>query len=198
MFLVDTGAVASFLTDKFKKAKHFRDHEIPEGFRAANGLALELCGSLTMRLKIASEYMRHTFLVAAVGLNMLGFDFLSAHKLVLLHDLVRLELYVPQPEPTLPQNLLDLGARVYKENCAQCHGSTGAGDGTAVSELRIAPSNFRTGRPTLGETLRVLRNGIDGTQMAPWGADTNGRLSEAELSAVAYYVRSLLVVQSPD
>ena len=107
-------------------------------------------------------------------------------------------LYVPQPEPTLPQNLLDLGARVYKENCAQCHGSTGAGDGTAVSELRIAPSNFRTGRPTLGETLRVLRNGIDGTQMAPWGADTNGRLSEAELSAVAYYVRSLLVVQSPD
>ena len=34
VFLVDTGAVASFLTDKFKKAKHFRDHEIPEGFRA--------------------------------------------------------------------------------------------------------------------------------------------------------------------
>ena len=42
--------------------------------------------------------MRHTFLVAAVGLNMLGFDFLCAHKLVLLHDPVRLELYVPQPE----------------------------------------------------------------------------------------------------
>ena len=91
----------------------------------------------------------------------------------------------PQLEPNIPQNVLDLGARVYAGNCAQCHGPTGGGDGTAISELGIVPANLRGGRPSLGESLRVLRNGVDGTQMAPW----TSRLSEAELSAVAYYVR---------
>jgi cytochrome c oxidase cbb3-type subunit 2 len=93
--------------------------------------------------------------------------------------------HVAQPEPEIPKNVLDLGARVYSANCAQCHGLNGGGDGTAVSELRIVPANLRGERPSLSESLRVLRNGIDGTQMAPW----TGRLSEAELSAVAYYVR---------
>jgi len=105
--------------------------------------------------------------------------------------------YVPQTEPNIPKDILDLGARVYKENCVQCHGPTGAGDGTAVSELRIAPPNMRSGRASLGETLRILRNGVDGTQMAPWGGAT-GRLSEAELSAVAYYVRTLLPQLGPE
>jgi cbb3-type cytochrome oxidase cytochrome c subunit len=107
-------------------------------------------------------------------------------------------MYVPPTAPNIPRNILDLGARVYRDNCAQCHGADGAGDGTAASELRIAPTNFRNGRANLGETLRALRNGIEGTQMAPWGGVGSGRLSEAELSAVAYYVWSLLVPARPD
>ena len=93
--------------------------------------------------------------------------------------------YVAQQQPTVPVDLLDLGARVYKANCAQCHGDAGAGDGSAVGELRITPADFRGARPSVAESLRALRNGVEGTQMAPW----TGRLSEAELSAVAYYVR---------
>jgi len=103
---------------------------------------------------------------------------------------------VPQPEPNFPKNVLDLGARVYASNCVHCHGVDGAGDGTAVGELRVIPANLKAGRPTLGETLRVLRNGIDGTQMAPWGG-ASGRLSEAELSAVAYYVRGFYAEGAP-
>jgi mono/diheme cytochrome c family protein len=91
-----------------------------------------------------------------------------------------------QQEPTLPANIVDLGARVYKANCLECHGERGGGDGSAVGELRIVPADFRGARPGLDESLRALRNGVEGTQMAPW----TGRLSEAELSAVAYYVRS--------
>jgi cytochrome c oxidase cbb3-type subunit 2/cytochrome c oxidase cbb3-type subunit I/II len=104
--------------------------------------------------------------------------------------------YVPQKEQRIPREVLDLGERVYKANCAQCHGPNGAGDGWAVNELRIVPANLAGGRATLAETLRVLRNGIDGTQMAPWGATANGagRLSEDELNAVAHYVRSLFRV----
>ena len=55
-----------------------------------------------------------------------------------------------------------------------------------MGELAVAPADFRGERPSLAESLRALRNGVEGTQMAPW----TGRLSEAELSAVAYYVRS--------
>ena len=93
--------------------------------------------------------------------------------------------HVAQQEPTLPPNIVELGAQVYKANCAQCHGENGGGDGSAVGELRIVPADFRGVRPGLDESLRALRNGVEGTQMAPW----TGRLSEAELSAVAYYVR---------
>lgn len=93
--------------------------------------------------------------------------------------------YKPRPESILPASILELGARVYTENCAQCHGDHGAGDGPAVRELSVAPADFRGARPTIAESLRALRNGVEGTKMAPW----TGRLNEAELSAVAYYVR---------
>jgi cbb3-type cytochrome c oxidase subunit II len=89
-------------------------------------------------------------------------------------------------EPEIPKAVLDLGARVYSDRCAQCHGVDGAGDGPAASQFPIAPTNFRTQRPDIAASLRALRNGIEGTPMAPW----EGELSEAELSAAAYYVRT--------
>jgi len=93
--------------------------------------------------------------------------------------------HVALQEPTLPANIVELGARVYTANCVQCHGEGGGGDGSAVGELRVTPADFRGSRPSLAESLRALRSGVEGTPMAPW----NGRLSEAELSGVAYYVR---------
>lgn len=95
------------------------------------------------------------------------------------------ELSTAQSEPAIPAATLELGARVYLANCAQCHGMNGGGDGSAVGELRIVPANLQGVRPSLAQSVKVLRNGIEGTQMAVW----TGRLSEAELSAVAYYIR---------
>jgi mono/diheme cytochrome c family protein len=63
---------------------------------------------------------------------------------------------------------------------------SGAGDGSAAGQFPIAPTNFRTERPDITASLSALRNGIEGTPMAPW----SNELSEAELSAVAYYVRT--------
>ncbi len=79
----------------------------------------------------------------------------------------------------------DLGGRIYAANCAQCHGAEGAGDGSAAIDLPVAPTNFTRQTPMFDEALRALRNGIDGTPMAPWGS----RLSGDELTAVAHYVR---------
>ena len=93
--------------------------------------------------------------------------------------------HASRAEPNLPPQVLELGARVYAARCAQCHGEKGGGDGSAVPEISIVPASFVAVRPSFAESLRALRNGVEGTPMAPWG----GKLSEAELSAVAYYVR---------
>ncbi|MGQ0736115.1 MAG: cbb3-type cytochrome c oxidase subunit II [Acidobacteriota bacterium] len=96
------------------------------------------------------------------------------------------DLHVPSENPPVPESLVQLGVRVYRENCAQCHGVSGGGDGYAAAELRSAPTNFQWQRPSLSESLRALRNGVDGTQMAGW----TERLSNAELVAVAHHVRT--------
>jgi mono/diheme cytochrome c family protein len=92
--------------------------------------------------------------------------------------------HTPQ-DAAVPENLVALGRQVYTANCVQCHGMDGRGDGTAAAELLTAPTNFRQQRPTLGQSLRAVRNGIEGTRMAAW----TGRLNEGELVAVASYIR---------
>ena len=90
-----------------------------------------------------------------------------------------------RPEPALPEHLAEIGARVYRANCVQCHGEEGDGRGPAAEALMVAPTNFRTQRPTLDHSLRALRNGVDGSPMAPWSA----RLGADEMLAVAHHVR---------
>jgi len=92
---------------------------------------------------------------------------------------------LPDLPDDLSDNLEELGARVYGANCVQCHGEQGDGNGSAAAELPMDPTNFRRQRPSLAEGLRALRNGVDGTPMAPW----TSRLSEAEMLAAAQYVR---------
>jgi cytochrome c oxidase cbb3-type subunit 2 len=93
--------------------------------------------------------------------------------------------HAAQAEPAIPPAVLALGEKVYAARCAQCHGEKGDGNGSAAAQFPIAPTNFQEQRPSLAASLRAVRNGIEGTPMAPW---TN-ELSEPELSAVAYFVR---------
>ena len=136
----------------------------------------------------AHEYSlsRLSFVLAngVAGTSMPAWRNFSSEDRSALAQTVR-ELHLVTREPEIPAATLALGAQVYKANCAQCHGEKGAGDGFAVAELRVVPANLRSVRLDLAQSLRVLREGIDGTQMAPW----TGRLSEAELFAVADYVR---------
>ncbi len=71
-------------------------------------------------------------------------------------------------EPT-PENLLD-AIKLYKENCAGCHGDSGKGDG--VYGEGFNPSDFtddlwRHGF-TDGEIYNTIANGVPGTVMTEW------------------------------
>lgn len=95
-------------------------------------------------------------------------------------------LSAARPEPAVPAHMVTLGADVYAAHCAQCHGERGDGRGSAADALPMAPASFAQQRLSLPETLRVLREGIPGSPMAPWTT----RLNEAERLAVAHHVRS--------
>lgn len=77
------------------------------------------------------------------------------------------------------------GEQVFASHCTQCHGVNGDGNGFASAQLPILPVDFRGQRPTLGEGLSVLTNGMPGTPMAPW----NDRLDNDEMLAVISYLR---------
>jgi mono/diheme cytochrome c family protein len=118
------------------------------------------------------------------GTSMPAWRELATEDLVAVAEVVR-GFHAAQTEPQIPQVVLGLGARVYSDRCAQCHGMNGAGDGPAAGQFPVTATNFRTQRPGIAASLSALRNGIEGTPMAPWSSE----LSEEELSAVAYYVR---------
>jgi cbb3-type cytochrome oxidase cytochrome c subunit/cytochrome c553 len=142
------------------------------------------------------EYTRDRLSLAlwngVAGTAMPAWRDLPVRDLAAVAGVVR-AFHVERAEPNLPAQVLDLGARVYAGRCAQCHGEKGAGDGSAVRELPVVPTSFVAERPSLAESLRALRNGVQGTPMAPW----TGQLSEAELSAVAYYVRGFYQPDGP-
>ncbi|MEP7116171.1 MAG: cbb3-type cytochrome c oxidase subunit II [Acidobacteriota bacterium] len=98
-----------------------------------------------------------------------------------------------RPEPDVPAHLVPLGQQVYAANCVQCHGASGDGRGPAADKLPMAPANFTAQRLSLTEALRVLREGLHGSPMAPWTT----RLTDAERLAAAHYVRSLFRVAAP-
>jgi cbb3-type cytochrome oxidase subunit 1/cbb3-type cytochrome oxidase cytochrome c subunit len=112
----------------------------------------------------------------------------SPENLAALVETVR-SLATPAGDPEPSAEQLALGERVYVSNCAECHGDNGGGDGYAADSLPIAPTDFHGERPSLGENIRVIRNGVQGTSMAAW----TDRVNDDEILAVAHYVRQFFV-----
>ncbi len=79
--------------------------------------------------------------------------------------------HAEEREPTL-------GARLYAQHCAACHGERGDGLGRAAAFLFPKPRDFRRGRfrlvstangvPTREDLDAVLQRGMPGSAMPPW------------------------------
>lgn len=90
----------------------------------------------------------------------------------------------------------DAGRKLYEQNCVQCHGEKGDGEGPAALHLRPRPRNFTTAKfkirstpngalPTTADLKNIIRRGMPYTSMPPWP-----HLSDEQLTDLAYYVKS--------
>ncbi|MDB5752961.1 MAG: alcohol dehydrogenase [Ramlibacter sp.] len=108
-----------------------------------------------------------------------------------LRDLPRHDPPAPAPAPA-PTETLELGARLYGNQCAQCHGEQGQGSGD------IYPPLAGNRSVTMGSHANLVRVILGGGfapttpgNPRPFGMPPFGQsLNDAEIAAVASYVRS--------
>lgn len=89
------------------------------------------------------------------------------------------------------------GARLFRENCASCHGEQADGHGPASVGLVPSPANFRGG-PVLAQHSDAylffrISTGKPGTAMPSF----HGALGETERWQVVSYLRSLASLPRP-
>ena len=84
---------------------------------------------------------------------------------------------------TTPEEL-ELGARIYSENCLVCHGE--GGKGRVGAELS---KNWPAIRPDL-LVRSIIETGVPGSLMPAWSQKHGGPLSEKEIDALVTYILS--------
>jgi len=90
--------------------------------------------------------------------------------------------------PTSPPDL-NKGKILYTQNCAQCHGLEGRGDGPLSTNLNPPPANFtdseRMKEANPFQFFNTIRLGVQSTAMRPFT-----ELNDEEVWSLAYYVNS--------
>lgn len=94
--------------------------------------------------------------------------------------------------PSEPSATEVSGQAVYGANCATCHGERGQGNGPAAVGLEPPPADLTDGTWVTGDgsieaIVNTIENGSPGTAMIAW----EGTLTQAQIQAVARYVKSL-------
>ncbi|NOX53498.1 MAG: c-type cytochrome [Planctomycetes bacterium] len=129
------------------------------------------------------------------GAHVAGFDPVSG--VLRLSDSVN-----PPPQPgdrfVLVGERLQRGNVLFRENCAECHGITGDGNGPKASGMNPKPRDYRKGvfkftstkpglKPARADLVRTIQLGIPGTYMPSFEGD----LSDEDIDALVEYVRWL-------
>jgi mono/diheme cytochrome c family protein len=132
------------------------------------------------------NYLGDVFWNGIAGTAMPSWRNLNTNELSELAACV-LSLRKPEHVTEATSANLKLGQTIYANNCAQCHGPSGEGNGPAARPLLPAPANHRLKRPDLNRILQTLSDGIQGTSMP----SMKDQLKDTEREAVAAYVQSL-------
>lgn len=102
-----------------------------------------------------------------------------------------LETQYDKPLPPATPSQIEKGEKIYQTSCAACHGTTGKGDGPAAAALPNKPADFTNSFHSSFYSdrgrIHIIKKGVTGTPMVSWEKS----LSEEDIQAVYYYVRSL-------
>ncbi|HET8555107.1 MAG TPA: FTR1 family protein [Rhodanobacteraceae bacterium] len=102
------------------------------------------------------------------------------------------------PVPSAPRQVPNpaLGASLYRQHCAMCHGVRGDGHGAVAVHMNPPPIDFldtkRADQRSLWSLYQVITQGVEGTAMRSYGET----LSDSERWALAYYAGSLAYAES--
>jgi len=83
------------------------------------------------------------------------------------------------------------GKEEFESTCFPCHGKSGKGDGPAAQAMKIVPADMsdpaRGALITDGERFLIMKHGIPGTAMQPFGA----ALSDNQIWTILAHVEAL-------
>ena len=100
------------------------------------------------------------------------------------------------PVPQAPAQVPDLAGAgaLYQQNCATCHGATGAGDGPAAAALDPPPIDFTDAARARARSVfalqQVIEHGLAGTSMVSYA-----HLPDADKWALAFHVGQIAFPQ---
>src|SRR3546814_14240867 len=107
-------------------------------------------------------------------------------------DVCSSDLLEAYPVPRGPDHAPDLSgaAALYQQNCASCHGATGAGDGPVSAGMDPPPIDFtdpeRARQRSVFALAQVIEQGLEGTTMVSYA-----QLPEDQRWALAFSVGQL-------
>lgn len=97
-------------------------------------------------------------------------------------------------DPWIPtDDIVKAGAKIYKQNCALCHGANGDLVGGIATARNLVEGQWKAGGGLISH-FKVLQNGIAGTQMASFKA----QLKPYERWAVLHFIETLTNNKSSD
>lgn len=81
---------------------------------------------------------------------------------------------------------IKLGAKLFAESCAECHGDAGTGGGGAPT---LNSKEFLSS--TSDQQIHALvSGGVSGTDMSAWGLDYGGTLTDEQVQQLVTYLRA--------
>jgi mono/diheme cytochrome c family protein len=104
------------------------------------------------------------------------------------HDVPAEAAAAKNPVPATDESIA-LGAKIYAQNCAVCHGATGEGDGPAAATLKVKPANLHEDHVQVlsdGALFWIITHGKPNSPMPPW----DNVLTETERWHVVNFLRT--------